>query len=271
MAWVAFDRAIRTRRGVGRDGPVERWRAIRDEIHAEVCANGLRRRAAVVRAVVRLDAARREPAADPAGRLPARRRTSASSGRSRRSGASWSGTGCRCATRPTRRTCRSTACRRARASSCPARSGTRPPRAARPAGGGARRSSSGCSGCATTSACSRRSTTRRRVGCSATSRRRSRIWRSSPARTCSSAADTAQEGGPLALSGGRSGARAGAPPAPRRGRRPRARAGRASRARGRAMLQVAADVLERAAGEEQRLAADERRGAARRPAAGRSG
>jgi GH15 family glucan-1,4-alpha-glucosidase len=36
MAWVAFDRAVRYHEEFGRDGPVERWRALRDEIHAEV-------------------------------------------------------------------------------------------------------------------------------------------------------------------------------------------------------------------------------------------
>jgi GH15 family glucan-1,4-alpha-glucosidase len=36
MAWVAFDRAVRAHEEWGREGPVERWRAIRDEIHAEV-------------------------------------------------------------------------------------------------------------------------------------------------------------------------------------------------------------------------------------------
>ncbi|MGE5274577.1 MAG: glycoside hydrolase family 15 protein [Verrucomicrobiota bacterium] len=40
MAWVAFDRAIRTCEEWGREGPVDRWRSIRDEIHADVCANG---------------------------------------------------------------------------------------------------------------------------------------------------------------------------------------------------------------------------------------
>ena len=40
MAWVAFDRAIFTSERWGRDGPVDRWRSIRDEIHADVCANG---------------------------------------------------------------------------------------------------------------------------------------------------------------------------------------------------------------------------------------
>jgi GH15 family glucan-1,4-alpha-glucosidase len=40
MAWVAFDRAVRTIETWGHDGPVEHWRALRDEIHADVCRNG---------------------------------------------------------------------------------------------------------------------------------------------------------------------------------------------------------------------------------------
>jgi GH15 family glucan-1,4-alpha-glucosidase len=36
MAWVAFDRAIRSVEEFGREGPVERWRELRREIHAEV-------------------------------------------------------------------------------------------------------------------------------------------------------------------------------------------------------------------------------------------
>jgi GH15 family glucan-1,4-alpha-glucosidase len=40
MAWVAFDRAVRSVEEHALDGPVERWRALRDEIHADVCANG---------------------------------------------------------------------------------------------------------------------------------------------------------------------------------------------------------------------------------------
>jgi GH15 family glucan-1,4-alpha-glucosidase len=40
MSWVAFDRAIKSVEGFGLEGPTERWRAIRDEIHAEVCARG---------------------------------------------------------------------------------------------------------------------------------------------------------------------------------------------------------------------------------------
>jgi GH15 family glucan-1,4-alpha-glucosidase len=40
MAWVAFDRAVKAVESFGSEGPVDRWRAIRDEIHAEVCARG---------------------------------------------------------------------------------------------------------------------------------------------------------------------------------------------------------------------------------------
>ena len=36
MAWVAFDRAVRATEEWGREGPVERWRAIRDKIQAQV-------------------------------------------------------------------------------------------------------------------------------------------------------------------------------------------------------------------------------------------
>ena len=40
MAWVAFDRACRFHEEFDRKGPVERWRALRDEIHAEVLERG---------------------------------------------------------------------------------------------------------------------------------------------------------------------------------------------------------------------------------------
>ncbi len=39
MAWVAFDRAIRLVQE-GNEGPLQRWLAIREEIHAQVCAQG---------------------------------------------------------------------------------------------------------------------------------------------------------------------------------------------------------------------------------------
>jgi GH15 family glucan-1,4-alpha-glucosidase len=40
MAWVAFDRAIKAVEQSGFHGPVERWRALREEIHGEVLARG---------------------------------------------------------------------------------------------------------------------------------------------------------------------------------------------------------------------------------------
>jgi GH15 family glucan-1,4-alpha-glucosidase len=40
MAWVAFDRSVKAVEEYGRPGPVERWRTIRDEIHAEVLDRG---------------------------------------------------------------------------------------------------------------------------------------------------------------------------------------------------------------------------------------
>ncbi len=40
MAWVAFDRAVRTVEEQGLDGPVDEWRAVRDAIHADVCERG---------------------------------------------------------------------------------------------------------------------------------------------------------------------------------------------------------------------------------------
>ena len=40
MAWVAADRAVRMVEELGRRGPADRWRRLRDEIHAEVCAKG---------------------------------------------------------------------------------------------------------------------------------------------------------------------------------------------------------------------------------------
>ncbi len=38
MAWVAFDRAIKSAESFGLEGPVEKWRTLRQEIHEDVCA-----------------------------------------------------------------------------------------------------------------------------------------------------------------------------------------------------------------------------------------
>jgi GH15 family glucan-1,4-alpha-glucosidase len=40
MAWVAFDRAVKAVEGFGAEGPVDRWRKLREQIHEEVCARG---------------------------------------------------------------------------------------------------------------------------------------------------------------------------------------------------------------------------------------
>ncbi|MDP9228566.1 MAG: glycoside hydrolase family 15 protein [Actinomycetota bacterium] len=40
MAWVGFDRAVRTVERFDSEGPVDIWRRLRDEIHAQVCDQG---------------------------------------------------------------------------------------------------------------------------------------------------------------------------------------------------------------------------------------
>jgi GH15 family glucan-1,4-alpha-glucosidase len=40
MVWVALDRAIRSAEQFGLDAPLDRWRALRDEVHASVRARG---------------------------------------------------------------------------------------------------------------------------------------------------------------------------------------------------------------------------------------
>ena len=40
LAWVAFDRAIKSAERFGLNGPVDRWRVVRQEIHEDVCRQG---------------------------------------------------------------------------------------------------------------------------------------------------------------------------------------------------------------------------------------
>jgi GH15 family glucan-1,4-alpha-glucosidase len=40
MAWLAFDRAIKSAESFKLPGPLERWRAVRDEIHKDICERG---------------------------------------------------------------------------------------------------------------------------------------------------------------------------------------------------------------------------------------
>ncbi|WP_354643326.1 glycoside hydrolase family 15 protein [Kitasatospora camelliae] len=44
MAWVAADRAVKMAEATGLPAPVERWRQMRDLVHADVCAHGYDRR-----------------------------------------------------------------------------------------------------------------------------------------------------------------------------------------------------------------------------------
>ena len=43
MAWVAFDRALRSAEEFGLQGPLDRWRGVRDAIHRQVCDQGVDR------------------------------------------------------------------------------------------------------------------------------------------------------------------------------------------------------------------------------------
>jgi GH15 family glucan-1,4-alpha-glucosidase len=47
MAWVALDRAVKAVEQFGLEGDVRRWRAVRDEIHADVCRRGFHARRGV--------------------------------------------------------------------------------------------------------------------------------------------------------------------------------------------------------------------------------
>ena len=74
MAWVAFDRAVTLAQdGVLPKAPMGHWQQVRDEIHTEVCQKGFDARAQLVHPVLRLEAARRQPANGRTCRLPAAR------------------------------------------------------------------------------------------------------------------------------------------------------------------------------------------------------
>ena len=40
MAWVALDRGIKSIENLHFDGPLQRWKKLRDEIHDQVCREG---------------------------------------------------------------------------------------------------------------------------------------------------------------------------------------------------------------------------------------
>ena len=104
MAWVAFDRGITAIEEFGLEGPLERWRAVRDEIHAEVLERGFDEELGSFVQSYDVEAARRLAADDPARRLPARPTTRACTGRSTRSAPSSITTASSSATATTRAT-----------------------------------------------------------------------------------------------------------------------------------------------------------------------
>ena len=176
MAWVAFDRAVRTvetqsLRGAGRAlaraprrDPPRRLRArLRRASSARSRSRTARRSSTRASCSSRSSAS--SPPSDPRvrGTVEAIERTLVSDGFVLRY-------------RTTRRA--STACPPARASSCRARSGSSTASSSSAGTTTRTRCSSASSRSRTTSACSRRSTTRGRSGCWATSRRRSPISRS---------------------------------------------------------------------------------------------
>ena len=140
--WVAFDRAIKAVEAFGLPGPVERWRELRERIHDDVCAQRLRTRARQLRAELRL-ASELDASLlliPMTGFLPADRPARARHHRGDRA-------------RPDRRrlraalphaASRSTACRRARARSSPAASGSPTAYACSAAATRRARCSSGC-------------------------------------------------------------------------------------------------------------------------------
>ena len=70
LAWVAVDRAIKAVEGFGLDGPVERWKALRDRIHAEICRRGFDRQKGAFVQAFGSSASRRKCAAHSDCRLP---------------------------------------------------------------------------------------------------------------------------------------------------------------------------------------------------------
>ncbi len=67
MAWVAFDRAVLLADQLHYDAPVARWKSIRDEIHQEICDQGVRQREKQLCAGLWFAATRRCSLADAVG------------------------------------------------------------------------------------------------------------------------------------------------------------------------------------------------------------
>ncbi len=71
MAWVAFDRAIKSAETFGLEGPLDDWHKLRDQIHDEACARGFDKKRQHICAGLRIRSARRQPVAHSLRRLPA--------------------------------------------------------------------------------------------------------------------------------------------------------------------------------------------------------
>ena len=76
MCWVAADRGAKLARIREELELAERWQEAADEIHADICANGVDDRGVFIQHYG-TDGAGRVPPADPAGGLPARPTTRA--------------------------------------------------------------------------------------------------------------------------------------------------------------------------------------------------
>ena len=182
MAWVAFDRAVRSIEEFGLDGPVERWRETRSSIHQEVCERGYDPKqdafiqsfgdATLDASLLLIPIVGFLPPDDPRvrGTVAAIERTLVRDGLVMRYD-----TG----------TARWTACRPARAPSSPAASGLSTTTCCSDGTRRRVRCSSACWRCATTSGCLRSNTILAADVSLAISLRRSRIWRSSTPPTAS--------------------------------------------------------------------------------------
>ena len=98
MAWVAFDRAIKSAETFGLEGPLDEWRKLREEIFDEVCAKGFDTELGTFVRVLRLQAARCEPVAAAECRLLAGVRSARRSYNYRRSNGGCCATVSSCAT-----------------------------------------------------------------------------------------------------------------------------------------------------------------------------
>ena len=72
MAWVAFDRAVKSVKEFGLSGPIDQWNQIAQEIHDDVCANGYDAELGSFVQSYRLEVVGREPAANLQDGLPSR-------------------------------------------------------------------------------------------------------------------------------------------------------------------------------------------------------